>query len=287
MTSISHAPDSWRTMTSKHIVSTDFGEVEVLVGGDKQKPAMVFWPSLMLDASMWSFQFEHYAHDYSIILINPPGIGGSAPLRRVITVADSVTTMVQILDGLGIDKAIVVGNSWGSLVAAVLAAEHPERVTAGIITNGTASVSTPELVEQMTGMVAGLEPCETAPDWLVPAVQQGFGSTHADGHNPEFLAYLGQVAREDPVSIANAVRGIILERQDLHETARKIHGVPILIIAGEEDRVFDLAQVKSMADVIKGSTFVLLPKTGHLAARENPQAVNAAIDAFLTRRMAG
>jgi 3-oxoadipate enol-lactonase len=39
--------------------------------------------------------------------------------------------------------------------------------------------------------------------------------------------------------------------------------------------------VRKMADAIEGSTFRVLLHTGHLAARENPDAVNAEIDAFL------
>ncbi|WP_257585846.1 MULTISPECIES: alpha/beta fold hydrolase [unclassified Streptomyces] len=41
-----------------------------------------------------------------------------------------------------------------------------------------------------------------------------------------------------------------------------------------------------MADAIEGSTFRVLPHTGHLAARENPEEVNATIDAFLGARLA-
>ena len=54
---------------------TRFGRVSVRSGGDPRGPAMVFWPSLMLDASMWSYQFAHYAPDYAILLIDPPGVG--------------------------------------------------------------------------------------------------------------------------------------------------------------------------------------------------------------------
>lgn len=50
--------------------------------------------------------------------------------------------------------------------------------------------------------------------------------------------------------------------------------------------MFDFGQVERMANAIEGSTLVRLPRTGHLAPRENPDAVNAAIDAFLGKRVA-
>jgi 3-oxoadipate enol-lactonase len=100
------------------------------------------------------------------------------------------------------------------------------------------------------------------------------------------LTYLDRVLREDPVSIAFAMKGILLGREDLHPTMRRIQDVPVLIVAGEADRVFDVAQSKSLAASIAGSDFVLLPKTGDLAPLENPSAVNAAIDGFLKDRLA-
>jgi 3-oxoadipate enol-lactonase len=271
-------PDGWFTATSEQLVSTDFGQIVVRVGGNEQKPAMVFWPSLMLDGSMWSYQFEHYAPNYRIVLIDPPGIGHSAPLRRPITVDESATCLRQILDALHIETCIVVGNSWGSLTAAVFAADHPNRLLGAILTNGTAASPTPELIAQFTGMVANLEQCETAPDWLLPAAQQAFS---ANTPKPEFMKYLGKILREDPVSIAFAMKNIVVGRRDLHPTIRRIRNVPTLVIAGEQDHVFDVAQSQSLAASIAGSDFVLLPETGHVSPMENPKGVNAAIDAFL------
>ena len=48
-------PDGWFTETSEQLVSTDFGQIVVRVGGNEQKPAMVFCPTVSLDGSMWSY----------------------------------------------------------------------------------------------------------------------------------------------------------------------------------------------------------------------------------------
>lgn len=276
-------PEGWRSATEEQLVTTDFGQLLVRVGGNVRRPAMVFWPSLLLDGSMWSYQFEHYAPNYKVVLVDPPGIGKSAPLRRVISVEESATCLRQVLDALHIEKSIVVGSSWGSLAAGALAAREPSRLLAAVLTNGTAAPPTPEITGQMTGLVAGLEQCDTAPDWLADATKQAFAGELAD---QPFLTYLDRVLREDPVSIAFAMKGILLGREDLHPTMRRIRDVPVLIIAGEADRVFDIAQSKNLAASIVGSDFVLLPKTGHLAPLENPDAVNAAVDRFLKERLA-
>ncbi|MFJ8510136.1 alpha/beta fold hydrolase [Streptomyces avermitilis] len=64
-------------------------------------------------------------------------------------------------------------------------------------------------------------------------------------------------------------------------TESTIQSVPVLVIAGEEDSQVPVHVVRKMADAIEGSTFRVLQHTAHLAARENPEGVNAEIDAFL------
>ncbi len=279
------APQGWESTTQEKCVSTSFGLVNVRIGGNESGKVIVFWPSLLLDASMWAYQFQHYAPDYRVVLVNPPGIGKSDPLRRPITVDQSAACLEQIVDGLGIGTFILVGNSWGSLIAVAYAARHPDRLTAAVITNGTAAPPTPEVTSQMTELVSNLERFTTAPDWLLPATQQAFSGPTAEADKPEFLSYLGRVLQEDPVSIAFAMKGILLGREDLHPTARLIKDVPFLVLAGEEDRFFSLAEGNSLAGAITGSHFVVLPKTGHLSPRESPELVNAEIDEFFVKSL--
>lgn len=89
------------------------------------------------------------------------------------------------------------------------------------------------------------------------------------------------VLRDDPKSVAWALRSILIGRKDEHRRLNTIRNAPVLIIAGEEDSQFPVHVVRKMADAIKGSTFRVLQHTAHLAARENPEGVNAEIDAFL------
>ncbi len=278
--------DEWTNSTKQHMVPTQFGNVCVRTGGNAHGPVMVFWPSLLMDSSMWSHQLRHYAPNYTIVLLDPPGIGQSDALRRTIDVEQSAACLCEILDSLNVKTCILVGSSWGSLVALVFAARNADRLTAAIITNGTAAPPTPEVTARMSELVGNLEKCTTAPDWLLPATQGAFAGPTAEASKPEFMAYLGRVLQEDPVSIAYAMKGILLGRKDLHPTARLIQSVPVLIIAGEEDRFFAVSEGKSLAAAIAGSQFVVLPKTGHLSPRESPEAVNAEIDKFLTKTAA-
>ncbi len=163
-----------------------------------------------------------------------------------------------VLDGLNVAKCILVGSSWGSPVAVAFAAHYSDRLIAAVVTNGTATPPSPEVTAQMTELVGNLERFTAAPDWLLPATQSAFAGPTAEAGKPGFMSYLGHVLREDSLSIANAMRGILLGREDLHPVARMIEGVPTLILAGEEERFFTMSEGESIAHAVEGTLFVTM-----------------------------
>ncbi|MFH8585137.1 alpha/beta fold hydrolase [Streptomyces celluloflavus] len=58
-------------------------------------------------------------------------------------------------------------------------------------------------------------------------------------------------------------------------------GVPVLVIAGAEAGQFPAHAVRKMADATGGNTFRVLPRTGRLAAPEDPDEAPAEVDAYL------
>ena len=57
----------------------------------------------------------------------------------------------------------------------------------------------------------------------------------------------------------------------------------MLVIAGKEDRTFAVDETREMAKAIPGAKFVIIERTAHLAALENPSEVNKLIDRFLKK----
>ena len=69
-------------------------------------------------------------------------------------------------------------------------------------------------------------------------------------------------------------------RTDTTHNLSKI-SIPTLIICGDEDKLSPPDIMKSMADKIKDSEFVLIKDAGHMTPIEKPQAVNKSIKDFL------
>ncbi len=262
-------------------IDTCLGLVNVIVGGKQDGLSIVLWPSLMLKGTMWSEQYKAFSLTHNIVLIDSPGVGKSENLRKLIDLRDCKNCLVEILDALKIKKCVFGGNSWGAMLAAVLPAWIPERLLGSMVINGTASLPTMPETIIMTLRAELLMMTAKVPDWWVNSAQAAFAGDSAEANNPEFMAYLKCVSKEEPKSIAWAIKGILLGRKDMHEVLRTIDGVPVLVIAGEEDRQFPVHICRKMADAIKGSRFVVMKQTGHLAARERPAEVNEEITKFL------
>ena len=57
--------------------------------------------------------------------------------------------------------------------------------------------------------------------------------------------------------------------------------VPTLVLVGDEDRLTPPDVAKEIADGIAGSRYVVIPKAGHMSLLEQPEAVNAALRAWI------
>jgi 3-oxoadipate enol-lactonase len=278
MTTTDH---DWSRGSQERLIPTQLGAINVRVGGRLDGPTMVFWPSLLMNGSMWRHQYEHYAPTHRVVLVDAPGIGKSAPLTRTITMLECSDCLVSILDGLDIDTCVLLGNSWGAILACVFAAWHPERLDGVIAANGTASGTTLFDRVQLTPLIALLGLHTRTPRWWMKVARSNFAGKTAGKAKPAFLASFRCVLDENPRSMALQMKSILLNREDTHATLRTIAGVPVLIIAGDEDRVFSVATEQEVARSIPGSSLVVLPETGHLSALESPQLFNAAVDGFL------
>ena len=263
-------------------IPTKLGKIAVRVGGSG--PAILFWPSLLMDGMMWEPQAAHFAPKYKVILIDPPGHGESEALTKTFSFTDCEQVLVDILDALGIDKAHLVGNSWGAMIGGTFAATHPERIGCAMLFNGTASpVGLQQKIEyfalteiaRFQGGIKGM--------FADKAVQAFIGPT-TDRERPQVVkAIRDRLKLIDINSIYWAVKSVVSNRPDQRALFAKIH-TPVLVVAGEEDATFPINEVTEMAKSIPNAEFKIMPKTAHLAGLERPQEVIEIIEKFLQEK---
>ena len=73
---------------------------------------------------------ERLAARHRVILLDRPGFGWSERnAREGSSAADQAAILREVLDRLGVDRAVLVGHSWGGTLALAFALDHPQRVS--------------------------------------------------------------------------------------------------------------------------------------------------------------
>jgi 3-oxoadipate enol-lactonase len=264
---------------TRHLIPTALGDIAVFVSGGG--PAMVYWPSLLMTSSMWHAQIEHFGPGTTSIRIDSPGHGESSALARTFTMEECALCLKQILDHLEVDRCVIVGNSWGGMLGGVFAALYPERVRAAVLMNSTASPASLRQKAEYRALVPILRALNSVPAPMVGRAVAAFVGKTSDASRPDVVAEIRRsISAVRGRSVSWAIESVVTRRTDQRALLRSVLA-PVLVIAGDEDRTFPVAETKAMADAIPKSHFRVLHSVGHLAALEAPDLVNREIELFL------
>jgi 3-oxoadipate enol-lactonase len=257
------------------------GSVRVGVRGSGE--AMMFWPSLLMTGDMWAAQAEHFGAEHQVILVDPPGFGDSQKLTAPFTFEECARCIVDILDGLGVQRTHFVGNSWGGMIGGTFAATYPDRVGSAVLMNCTASpAGRRQKIEYgfllgMAGLMGGIRPP------LTRSVLKAFLGPTTFNSRPDVVAFVrDSVQRVDVRSGGWAVRSVVPRRPDQRALLSKVT-TPVLVVAGIEDATFPVAETTAMAEAIPNGAITVLDGVAHLAALEDPLLVNKLIEEFVFR----
>ena len=104
---------------------------------DGAKPTVIFIHGVLNDHSVWILQSRYMAHHgWNVLAVDLPGhcrSAGDAPS----SVEEGADFIRALMDAAGVQKAALVGHSWGSLIAMEAAASLKDRVTHAVLV-GTA-----------------------------------------------------------------------------------------------------------------------------------------------------
>ena len=77
------------------------------------------------------------ASTHRVVAFDRPGFGHSRrPRGRAWTAQEQAQVILQAMSHLGIERPIVVGHSWGTLVALAMALDHPDRISGLVLLSG-------------------------------------------------------------------------------------------------------------------------------------------------------
>jgi pimeloyl-ACP methyl ester carboxylesterase len=257
----------------------------------RPRGALILLHAFPLNAYMWERQLELASRGWRIIAPHYRGIedprsptpkpgGGGHSLAA--TVDDQAADVIDLLDSLHIEDAVIGGLSMGGYVAFAMFRRAPTYFRGLVLADTRSQADTPEGREgrtKMLDLVHARGPEAVADDMLPKLLG---ATTHAT--RPTIVAVVRSMILSNTSEwIANAIR-VLMSRPDSTPILTSVH-VPTLIIVGEEDVLTPVSAAEEMHSRIAGSDLVRIPAAGHLPNLEQPDAFDAALARFLDHRV--
>jgi pimeloyl-ACP methyl ester carboxylesterase len=258
-----------------HYIERGHGEPLVLLHGNGS----------MIQDFISSGLLDKAADKYRVIVFDRPGFGYSGrPRLTVWTPEEQADLFHKALQQIGISQAIVLGHSWGALVAVALALKDPKLVTRLILVSGYyyPTVRSDILLAWQAIPVIGdilshtLAPILARVMWpalmnkifcpsVVPVKFSGF---------PKEMALRPSQLRASAADAALMIPAAFA----FHKQYAGLT-MPVAIIAGEDDKLVDTnKQSVRLHREIPQSTLDLVASVGHMVHQSATDAVLAAID---------
>jgi len=258
------------------------GRVQFLDEG--QGPVLLLLHGLGGNWQSWQANIAGLTRRHRVITPDLPGFGGSAPYQGAVTMARYADTSVELLDVLGIESAIFVGNSMGGLLSIEAAVRHPDRVTAILL---TCSGGIPLTTMRHRAVLI--------PGGLALNTMLGLGPIRRAALTNRFVRHaiaariVHQPQRIQPTHLLEALEGVGARgfgkalraglRYDARRRASHLR-CPTLIVWGRHDRLLPVWMGQQLHDHIGHSDFVVWEDTGHCPMLEHPERFNELLDAF-------
>lgn len=200
------------------------------------------------------------------------GGGGPWSMDRY---ADDV---VELLDHLRVERAVVAGLSMGGYVAFALWRRHPHRVRALALMDTRPGADSEEGARKRRDMIAlARERGSTA---IADAMITGMVGRSTREKCPEVADAVHAMLESAPVDGVVGALEAMRTREDSTGTLPTI-SVPTLIVCGDEDVLTPVQESQGMHAAIPGSRLEVIAGAGHVPCMERPAAVNHVLSEFL------
>lgn len=244
--------DAWPVPREELRVPTAAGETFVVASGPADGPPLVLLHGSGANAGTWRGDVTDWSTHYRVYAVDLPGEPGfSAPTRLDLTTDATASWLEEVLDGLGLDTVALAGMSLGGWTALDYVLRRPGRVTSLVLL-----------------CPAGLGKHRYG--WLVKAL----GLRLLGRHSVRDAARVGLGLGPDSAAAEEILDEVELTFTHFsprsgrlprfrQEQLREVN-IPVLIIVGENDALFDSARTAELArGGFPRGEVRLIPGAGH------------------------
>ena len=238
---------------------------------------------------------DRLSERYRVIVIERPGYGYSERPRHLWTPRAHATLYEHALHQLGVEQAIVLGHSWGTMVAVSLALQAPTLVRSLVLLSGyyfpTARM---DVVLSSPNAIPGIGDAlrhTVSPPLAQLMLPGGIRAMFAPASVPErFDRLFPKELMVRPIQLRASAEDAALMTpsvMELQEHYRELK-LPVVILTGGDDQIADVdRQSKRLHEEIPQSELTVLPGLGHMVHHLAPDQVIKAIDRAAALAKAG
>ena len=202
----------------------------------------------------------------------------------------AVDDAIAVLDGLGVDRAHVVGLSMGGFATVHLGLRHPDRARS-LVVAGCGYGAQPERQESFRSESAVVAESFREQGAEEVAKRYSLGPARVQFQNKDprgWQEFARQLGEHDSTGAELTMLGVQARRPSLYEMTGELEQMttPLLLITGDEDEGC-LEPDLMLKRTIPSSALLVLPRTGHTCNLEDPAAFNRAVADFITTVDAG
>jgi pimeloyl-ACP methyl ester carboxylesterase len=280
------------------LVQTSFGEIHVSHWGPKTGKPVLMTHGMGAWGGLWVATAEALAaKGYHVIALDQAPFGFSARETTDFSRSAQADRIKEVLDGLGIDSAFLVGHSYGGGVTLEAALRYPERVTGLVLVCPVTGLADNRPLSAEANVIPLPLRSEFLADFLVTATVTNPLLTKT--LMKQFMYKKDKITQahvailQKPMTRSGNTRAMTLWLQQFlssdtnalsaqRDSVAKIT-VPAELIWGNKDTVTPISQGEDLAQLIPFGTFQKLNNIGHMPQIEGPEVFNHALINALQR----
>jgi 3-oxoadipate enol-lactonase len=246
--------------------------------GPRNGAAALLWPSLFTDHSMWRAQTTAlHAAGWRTLALDPPGHGQSKGVERDFTMDECAEAGIQVLDTLNVrTPVLLLGTSWGGMIAPRIASRAPDRVRGMVLFNTTAESATlfDRIKNTLLTKMLAIRALDKTVDNMLVSLQL---SAETRQREPEIPATLVRNFRSwNRRGLINSVKSVLVDRDSSLERLSGVQA-PALVVSGKEDTILPSSYSRRITERLRKAHHVEVPGAAHLVPLESAATANALI----------
>lgn len=280
------------------LVTRDGVNLAYEIYGDAPDAMLFIPPWSIVHSRIYKAQLPYFSERFRCITYDGRGNGESDRPGDVAayTLDNYLADALAVMDALDARQAILIGLSFGGLLASLLAAYHPERVRAAILV-GTVSTIGPAPYARLAASHFSAERdryegwdkynrdywLKNYPDFAEFFIRNVCSEPHSTKQIEDGIGWAAETS--GPTLIKTVEARNIPPSFDVSEAMYRKIFCPVLFIHGANDQIQLCERAEAAHGEVSGSEFITIEGGGHNPLGRYPAKANTLINDFLDRRL--